>query len=62
MTDKDKMPYGQYQGQPIVNVPAHYLIWLYDNGRCSGNVKQYIKDNLEVLRTEVKRINQYKRN
>lgn len=61
MTDQDKMPYGQYQGQAMANIPASYLIWLYDNKRCSGNVKQYIQENIEVLRTEVKRINQYKR-
>jgi len=31
------------------------LIWLYDNNKCSRDVKAYIKDNYDVLNEEVRR-------
>lgn len=49
------MPWGKYQGDKMINVPAAYLIWLYDNNKCSGYVKAYIKDNYDVLNEEVRR-------
>jgi len=52
--DDSKMPYGKYEGDLMINVPAHYLIWLYENKRCRDDVKSYIYDNLDVLRKEVK--------
>lgn len=55
LTDDSIMPYGQYKGDKMINVPANYLIWLYDNNKCSGNVKEYIKDNYDVLREEINR-------
>jgi uncharacterized protein (DUF3820 family) len=55
MDDSSKMPWGKYEGESMANVPSDYLIWLWDNGRCSGEVKQYIKDNLDVLQEEAKR-------
>jgi uncharacterized protein (DUF3820 family) len=54
MTDESLMPYGKFEGQKMANVPAKYLLWLYDENKCTGNVRQYIKDNLDVLRSEVK--------
>jgi hypothetical protein len=38
----------------LTNVPADYLIWLYENNKCSNDVREYIEDNLEVLRFEIK--------
>lgn len=52
MTDTDIMPWGKYAGQKMANVPASYLIWLLENNKCSGDVKKYIQDNLEVLKKE----------
>lgn len=53
LTDKSLMPYGKYKGVEMANVPADYLLWLYDNEKCSNEVKDYIVDNLEILRMEV---------
>lgn len=40
----------------MANVPAHYLLYLYDNGGVShAGVRQYINDNLEALKTEAGR-------
>jgi uncharacterized protein (DUF3820 family) len=55
LTDESPMPWGKYKGDQMINIPASYLIWCYDNGKCSSDVKEYIKDNLDVLNEEVKR-------
>lgn len=55
LTDEDIMPYGKHQGERMANVPPDYLIWLYENNKCGRDVRQYIEDNLEVIREEVKR-------
>lgn len=54
MDDNSLMPWGQYVGKKMANVPAYYLIWLLDNNKCSGEVKTYIKDNEDTLREEAK--------
>jgi uncharacterized protein (DUF3820 family) len=54
LTDESTMPFGKYKGQKMANVPADYLIWLYENNKCSNDVREYIEDNLEVLRFEIK--------
>jgi hypothetical protein len=42
------------------HVPAEYLIWLYDNDKCFGDVKDYIIENMDVLKSEIKKTtNQY---
>ena len=60
MTDEDLMPFGKYKGNKMANVPASYLLWLFDMDKCYGAVKGYVKENLDVLRLEVK--NQQKEN
>lgn len=59
LTDKDNMPWGKYVGVKMANVPASYLLWLYENNKCSGDVKDYIKENLEVL--QYQRLNKDKK-
>lgn len=61
LTDESLMPWGKYQGDKMINVPASYLIWLYDNNKCSGDVKAYIEDNYDVLNEEVRRASQNNR-
>lgn len=53
LTDNSLMPYGKHKGEKMANVPASYLIWLYDNNRCSGSVKEYIKENYDSLIQEI---------
>lgn len=52
LIDSSLMPYGKYKGQKMIDVPAHYLIWLYDNG-CSPQVKKYVKDSYDALMQEL---------
>lgn len=54
LTDYDRMPFGKYKNEKMANVPAEYLIWLYDNDKCSGDVKDYIAENMDVLKQEIK--------
>ena len=54
MSDESIMPWGKHQGKQMADVPAEYLIWLYDNQKCSGKVKIYIVQNLDVIRNQAK--------
>lgn len=53
--DKSKMPgSGKYAGYKLANVPAEYLIWLLENEKCYGALKDYIEKNKETLEKEIK--------
>ena len=58
MTDESIMPFGKFKGESMANVPADYLLWLYENNKCFGEIKAYIVDNLQVIKDEIKRLNQ----
>lgn len=45
LTDNSIMPYGKYKGRIMIGVPADYLLWLYDNERCSESVARYIEEH-----------------
>ena len=55
LTDNTPMPFGKYKDVAMANVPANYLIWLYDNSKCNNEVLEYIIDNMEVLKNEIKK-------
>ena len=55
MEDNSIMPFGKYKGSAMVNVPASYLLWLYENDKCNNAVREYIKDNLDVIKDEIKK-------
>lgn len=54
LNDESLMPFGKYKGEKMANVPASYLMWIYDNNKCSAEVKEYINDNMDVLKQEIK--------
>lgn len=54
LNDDSLMPFGKYKGTKMGNVPAEYLMWLYDNNKCDKAVREYIEDNLDVLQYEIK--------
>jgi uncharacterized protein (DUF3820 family) len=48
------MPFGKYSKPPdgprkMEDVPAEYLLWLYDEGCNHAGVRDYIHSNLSVL-------------
>lgn len=55
-TDSTLMPFGKHKGKRLIDVPAHYLIWLLEFNEPLRNqqLKEYIEDNLEALKKEVK--------
>ena len=53
LTDESLMPFGMHKGTKMANVPAKYLLFLYDNNKCTSQVKDYIVENLDVLKLEV---------
>lgn len=60
-TDNTLMPFGKHKGKAMINVPAPYLIYLYENGLNHEGVRSYINDNLEALRVEAERAKKFKR-
>lgn len=55
LDDTSLMPFGKYKGTKLANVPASYLLFIYDNYQLHENLKEYIKKNKDVLQAEVKR-------
>lgn len=52
LTDKSPMPFGVHKGKLIKNVPASYLLWLWNNGvwqEAHKPIHHYIKDNIAAL-------------
>jgi len=50
--DNDTMPFGRHKGKKMSDVPAIYLLWLYDKGLKHTAVKQYIRVNFETLKKQ----------
>jgi uncharacterized protein (DUF3820 family) len=57
MEDSDLMPFGKYKGKEMQDVPASYLLYLYNEVDLYGKVKDYIEENMDVLKEEVKNDN-----
>lgn len=53
LTDSSIMPYGKYQGRTMARIPADYLLWLHENGKCSPLVAAYIDEHIEPLKKQV---------
>jgi len=52
-TDTTLMPFGKYKGKELQDIPASYLLWLYNEGLNHLQLKEYIEDNMEVLEKEI---------
>ena len=48
-----KMPWGKYKGQDMEDVPAGYLLWLYESDTRTIPVKEYLEKNIEGIRKQV---------
>lgn len=53
-TDESLMPFGQFKGTKLANVPASRLIYLYETGLKPGPLRDYIEKNLDWLQREAK--------
>lgn len=46
------MPFGMHKGKALANVPAKYLLYLYNNGVDHSQLKKYIEANMDALQKE----------
>lgn len=53
MNDESIMPFGKYKGGKLANVPPSYLLWLFDEGKCYGELRAYIVDNMDAIKAEI---------
>jgi len=60
ITDNSSMPFGKYQGQKMANVPPEYLLWIFENNKCTPDVAKYIVENMDVLKAEINLKNKVK--
>jgi hypothetical protein len=52
LDDDSIMPWGMHKGKKMINVPAGYLLLMYEERKCSFDVKLYVEDNLAVLKKQ----------
>ena len=43
------MPFGQFKGEKLIDIPAWYMLKLIENNKCYGDLKKYLKDNEDVF-------------
>lgn len=65
LADNSPMPFGKHKGTDMEDVPAAYLIYLWDENKTKYeskqlntdmmNVMDYINENMDVLAVEIKR-------
>ena len=53
MGDYDLMPFGNYEGWELGDVPAEYLLSILKSGEAKGELKQYIEDVKNILELEI---------
>lgn len=54
LQDEDKMPTGKWKGTKMIDVPATYFMYLWDNQMANAQVKNYIQRNHEVILKQAK--------
>lgn len=57
MTDSDLMPFGKHKGKKLGDVPADYLLWLYEQDwflKSWGSLAGYVAQNYKALEMEVR--------
>lgn len=56
ITDNSPMPFGKHKDKAMINIPAKYLLWLFNEGCTHPGVKQYLLENIDAIRKEVAKI------
>lgn len=45
------MPFGKHKGSLVSDIPADYLVWLYDKAELKNDkIRAYIEANIELIR------------
>ncbi len=45
---KYEMPFGKYQGRPLIDLPEPYLLWFADRGFPEGRLGELMQLTLEI--------------
>jgi len=55
LTDESPMPFGKHKDKQMIDVPATYLLYLYEEKKYNKEVKEYIEDNMQILKKQAGR-------
>lgn len=56
-TDQTVINFGKHKGKALANVPAVYLLWIYNNKEFENPpLKQYILNNMDALNKEASKV------
>jgi len=61
-TDQTVLTFGKHKMKPLMKIPAHYLLWLFENGLRPGPLRTYIVENMNGLLQERDKANGEKNN
>ena len=61
LTDSSLMLFGKYQGYELKNIPARYMLWIYDNLTLRDDLKEYIDNRRERYLREITAANRQMR-
>lgn len=61
-TDTTIITWGKYKGRALANIPADYLLYVYTKGWGNTDFKEYLADNLEIIRAEAIKLKNYNSN
>jgi len=53
MDDESIMPFGKFKGEKMANIPSDYLLWIYENKKCTIEVEEYIQNNMDSIKAEI---------
>lgn len=52
LTDESIITFGTHKGKKLEDVPARYLLFIYEQGKLPDNLKTYIIENWVVLKKQ----------
>lgn len=63
LKDGDILNWGkEHKGKALINVPAAYLVWMHDDAQhVPHDLREYLRENIEVLRIQKKKEGNFKR-
>lgn len=53
LSDLDLMPWGKFEKVPMGQVPARYLLKLFENTKLDKRLRTYISENFDCLMKEI---------
>lgn len=56
LNDQSIIQFGKHRGKMLSQVPADYLLWLYDQPRLDPMLKAYIEENFDSPQFQAKQL------